>query len=149
MREIRFRAWDTNNKKYYYDVQNTHDGNIGDSFQSIIDSENFIIEQDTGIEDANSVSVYEGDVVAEIIQFDDDEPDIYEVVYNEDRHYPAFDLKGWTGEMNGISELSLTNGIKVIGNIHKQPELLVSDTDRISPDDIGNNIHEFLHGGDK
>ncbi|MDY5163310.1 hypothetical protein RQW99_01935 [Leuconostoc falkenbergense] len=25
----------------------------------------------------------------------------------------------------------------------------VNDTDRISPDDIGNDIHEFLHGGDK
>ncbi|MFL2050636.1 DUF7446 family protein [Leuconostoc mesenteroides] len=24
-----------------------------------------------------------------------------------------------------------------------------SDTERISPDDIGNDIHEFLHGGDK
>ena len=24
-----------------------------------------------------------------------------------------------------------------------------SDTGRISPDDIGNDIHEFLHGGDK
>ncbi|MFT8756940.1 hypothetical protein [Leuconostoc pseudomesenteroides] len=23
------------------------------------------------------------------------------------------------------------------------------DTERISPDDIGNDIHEFLHGGDK
>ncbi|MGC2973739.1 hypothetical protein HFP47_04850 [Leuconostoc sp. DB-1] len=23
------------------------------------------------------------------------------------------------------------------------------DTDRISPDEIGNDIHEFLHGGDK
>ncbi|WP_260361647.1 hypothetical protein [Leuconostoc pseudomesenteroides] len=23
------------------------------------------------------------------------------------------------------------------------------DTDRISPDDIGNDIHDFLHGGDK
>ncbi|WP_349584760.1 hypothetical protein [Leuconostoc citreum] len=25
----------------------------------------------------------------------------------------------------------------------------VNDTDRISPDDIGNDIHEFLHGGDR
>ncbi|QHJ76631.1 MAG: hypothetical protein [Bacteriophage sp.] len=25
----------------------------------------------------------------------------------------------------------------------------VNDTERISPDDIGNDIHEFLHGGDK
>lgn len=23
------------------------------------------------------------------------------------------------------------------------------DAERISPDDIGNDIHEFLHGGDK
>ena len=25
----------------------------------------------------------------------------------------------------------------------------VNDNDRISPDEIGNDIHEFLHGGDK
>ncbi len=28
-------------------------------------------------------------------------------------------------------------------------KLAVNDTDRISPDDIGNDIHEFLHGGYK
>lgn len=26
---------------------------------------------------------------------------------------------------------------------------VANDTDRISPDDIGNDIHDFLHGGDK
>ncbi|OQJ68055.1 hypothetical protein BMS78_07630 [Leuconostoc pseudomesenteroides] len=37
----------------------------------------------------------------------------------------------------------------VIGNIHKHADLLVDDINRMIPDDIGNDIHEFLHGGDK
>lgn len=34
-------------------------------------------------------------------------------------------------------------------DIFEEKYVKVSDTERISPDDIGNDIHEFLHGGDK
>ncbi|PND41308.1 hypothetical protein B0W51_05945 [Leuconostoc mesenteroides] len=34
-------------------------------------------------------------------------------------------------------------------DIFEETYVNVNDTDRISPDDIGNDIHEFLHGGDK
>ncbi|WP_311735456.1 hypothetical protein [Leuconostoc falkenbergense] len=34
-------------------------------------------------------------------------------------------------------------------DIFEETYVKVDDTDRISPDDIGNDIHEFLHGGDK
>lgn len=34
-------------------------------------------------------------------------------------------------------------------DIFEETYIKVDDTDRISPDDIGNDIHEFLHGGDK
>ncbi|SPD94491.1 hypothetical protein LES9216_00040 [Leuconostoc suionicum] len=34
-------------------------------------------------------------------------------------------------------------------DIFEETYVKVNDTDRISPDDIGNDIHEFLHGGDK
>ena len=34
-------------------------------------------------------------------------------------------------------------------DIFEETYVKVDDTDRISHDDIGNDIHEFLHGGDK
>lgn len=34
-------------------------------------------------------------------------------------------------------------------DIFEETYVKVDDADRLSPDDIGNDIHEFLHGGDK
>lgn len=34
-------------------------------------------------------------------------------------------------------------------DIFEETYVKVNDIDRISPDDIGNDIHDFLHGGDK
>lgn len=132
MREIKFRAWDKWNKQYFENLNNifiTGNGEIGivDKYgHNLIEEyqERFISEFSTCIKDRNGVEIYECDIVAEVTQFDDDEPKVYEVVYNEGGYYPAFDLKGWTGEVNGISELSLTYGIEVVGNVHENANLL-------------------------
>lgn len=132
MQEVKFRVWDKWNKQYFENLNNifiTGNGEIGivDKYgHNLIDEyqERFVSEFSTGIKDKNGVEIHVGDIVAEIPQFDDDEPDLYEVVYNEDGHYPAFDFKGWAGEANGISELSLTCGIEVIGNINENKDLL-------------------------
>lgn len=57
-------------------------------------------------------------------------------------------------------KMYLNNGDYLIKGVHGEiysckPDIFeetyikVNHTDRISPDDIGNDIHEFLHGGDK
>ncbi|KDA48764.1 YopX family protein [Leuconostoc falkenbergense] len=136
MREIKFRAWDTSTERYYYNVQATHDADIGDSFQNILDNDELIVEQYTGMTDADGVEICEGDILKDF-----DENGIvgfveYDEAYGE---YSCGD----------DSLYEATRCCVVIGNIHKHADLLVDDINRMIPDDIGNDIHEFLHGGDK
>lgn len=133
MRDIKFRAWDKENN-IWRDTDlfiicpdngvvieiDYVDGRV------VLDEVNHevILEQYTGLKDFNDVEICEGDIVKTIKEDVDFEDEVYQIVYNETGDYPAFDLKGWRGEINGISELSANYGIEVIGNIHEQPELL-------------------------
>lgn len=102
--EIKFRAWDIKNKRYYYDIQSTHDENIGDSFQNIIDSENFIVEQYTGLKDRNGVDIYGNDVLKSV------GGNTEVVIYVDGRFEPVC----WYDEKT----------YEVVGNIHKNQDLL-------------------------
>ena len=129
MREIKFRAWDEVNKLYYYNVQNTYDEKIGDNFQNVLDNENLMVEEYTGLKDENGVDVYENDIVKT------SDGRITVVEYKHGSYDPVY----WYS----------SDATEVIGNIHQDSDLLVDDIERMIPDDIGNDIHEFLHGGDK
>ncbi|MGR8809998.1 YopX family protein [Leuconostoc citreum] len=123
MRDIKFRAWDINNKKYHYDVQNTYDENIGDSFQDILDNENLIVEQDTGLKDCNNVSICEGDIVKlysethDIFGFEITKQQTGRIYFVDG----AFFISGGTGD---DPIYAYEGELEVIGNIHEQPELL-------------------------
>lgn len=71
------------------------------------------VEQFTGLEDKNGVNIYEGDILID----DTGEPIEYWVV--------KFSDGGFVGECAGVAEplFELTN-LEVIGNIHKNPELV-------------------------
>ena len=66
MREIKFRAWDRDEKKMLYGVEHTYDGYIVPrvSFGGVLDCPDFyIVMQYTGLKDQNGKEIYEGDIV--------------------------------------------------------------------------------------
>lgn len=64
MREIKFRAWSSQTKKYIDPMQNRTF-----TFSYYVSNENYVVEQYTGLKDKNGLEIYEGDR----LQIDDPE----------------------------------------------------------------------------
>lgn len=120
MREIKYRAWDTENKEFIYEAQATYDNactGLGslhhESFQEVLEDNSLIVEQYTGLKDQNGKEVYEGDILLDGVG----EPCEPWVVKFEDGKF--------IGEIQGVTEdlFELTD-LEIIGNIHENPELL-------------------------
>ncbi|WP_228934703.1 YopX family protein [Leuconostoc pseudomesenteroides] len=134
MRDIKFRAWDKELKEYV-DINNTAiDPTNGDVVEvggyELLDVNYFaVLEQYTGLNDKNGVEIYENDILKSA------GGNIEVVIYIDGRFEPVC----WYDEKT----------YEVVGNVHQNADLLAADIERMIPDDIGNDIHEFLHGGDK
>lgn len=138
MREIKFRAWD--GEKIHPDVIRT--------LSYCLIAEDITVEQYTGLKDENGVEIYENDIIH--VQSHLYKDHIGAIIWSQGT--AGFCISDNTNEFNIPRPLGIQMdgflSYEVIGNIHEDANLL-DDTDRISPDDIGNDIHEFLHGGDK
>lgn len=111
MREIKFRAWDNITERYYYNVQNTHDENIGDSFKNVLDNDDLAIEQYTSMTDADGVEIWEGD----LLKYFDKNVIVGFVEYDEAHgEYSCGD----------DSLYESTRDCIVIGNVHENADLL-------------------------
>jgi uncharacterized phage protein (TIGR01671 family) len=137
MRELKFRAWDKQEKKYWHDIQTAYDCNypvvcFGQFIQEPMEDENgiyteerrFEVEQFTGLQDKNGKEIYENDITNKGI-----------VKWFDAIHYdgggavhPGFYLTDKNGLLLSEIELSYPDGfyndIEVLGNIHENPELL-------------------------
>ena len=122
MREIKFRAWYKPYKQMCQVESLRFDGNgvytvvlIEESFydRRLVEADEIVIEQFTGLEDKNGTEIYEGDILID----DTGEPIEYWVV--------KFSESGFVGECAGVAEplFELAN-LEVVGNIHENPELV-------------------------
>lgn len=115
MTNAKFRAWDTQAKKYVRidSIQFDHLGNGEPVTIKVDDAEwsikRFVLEQWTGLKDKNGREIYEGDIVAFGVPL-------------KNKKIAAVEWKniGWNPFLTELMD----EWAEVMGNIHENPELL-------------------------
>lgn len=122
-REIKFRAWDKENKKMKYNITGIEygngDGNINGIFidGDIYEIEKIELMQYTGLHDKNGKEIYEGDIVKKT---GSKEIDIGKVIYEYDGFIvDVMNMDRFYGRVYLVEIFT-----EVIGNIYDNPELL-------------------------
>jgi uncharacterized phage protein (TIGR01671 family) len=122
MQSIKFRVWSKEDKEYNsLAFCLDQEGQLfyqGSDYLVRVDPEDHVVEQYIGLEDANDVEIYEGDIVC---LFDDPE-EFYEVVYDDydDFPDPCFILD----REDGRGAWFRASDRLVVGNVNENPELL-------------------------
>jgi hypothetical protein len=124
MRELKFRAWDDNNKVFVERFGIDNNGNVcftvgGLSYtpegKLFHDDTKMIVEQFTGLHDKNGKEIYEGDIITL-----GEENKAWPVVWDNERG-------AFCAIINNIAirmHVDFWKSGKIIGNIHENPELL-------------------------
>lgn len=129
MRETKFRAWDTKEKRYT-DAEifiSNHNKIYRIFWQELepADGGEIVVELSTGLKDKNGKEIYEGDIVSEEFEYGGEKTKtIWQVRWCDDEC--AFELHYVSGfEVDDCSLVADDEeNYEVIGNIHENPELI-------------------------
>ena len=129
MREIKFRAWDKENKEMLevqeLDYEDSYDGKPmirTTMYNDYFDEEDMILMQYTGLKDRNGVEIYEGDIIACMTN---DGKELYKsiVKYGKFNCSCCNGVYGWYFDGGDIRDCEY-DLCEVIGNIYENPDLL-------------------------
>ena len=127
MREIKFRAWDKEHKRWTNysiaitdDLPRFYDKHTG-CWKTDKEGKRFILCQYTGLKDKNDREIYEGDIGSDYVPVYT--KGIYMAVNTEQLKYPE-EHRQLSTQFNVIWR----NGCEIIGNIYENPELLKEAT---------------------
>ena len=110
MREIKFRAWDIENKRYNHLSFSIYKVNMIDQ-----DPSRWLFLQYTGLKDKNDKEIYEGDILSI-------PPDAHH--HYEERNVVEYGDGVYLLEDHGLYLNDWNEMGEVIGNIYENPELL-------------------------
>lgn len=132
-REIKFRAWDKENKIWLEEFLVTPDGElliIGEYEKAKvgltngwISGENIELVRFTGLLDKNGKEIYEGDILV-VIQKNKEEKAFSKIIMKFENHHIG-DFHNW--EIHGFRDYSKSTygfEVEIIGNIYENKELM-------------------------
>ena len=131
MREIKFRAWDKQNKRMLsWKEIRTVEKDWSFRLIKVFSNKNFILMQYTGLKDKNNKEIYEGDIIYGVWYPSFFHHIIYEnaVVERGTFVIGEYSIKAdtWIVNEKNLQRIPLhsLSDIEVVGNIYENPELL-------------------------
>lgn len=119
MRAIKFRVWDNEENNFWGEGRPLNLVSLVDD--SLVNDDDTVLEQYTGLNDKNGTAIFEGDIVRQQMRFAETNGVIF---WQEEKSRFAINLDGFITTITKPQESSY----EVVGNIHENPELLeVSD----------------------
>lgn len=122
-REIKFRAWDNECK-----VIREYDELKGLTLDAL-DASDFELEQYTGMKDANGKEIYEGDVLQPVISYTKRDIGKPFEVKKGNYAYGKWIAKDVSSKGFGVDGYYFSNEMRIIDNVHTNPELLEVEHD--------------------